>query len=118
MTFGQVYQGPPGCVHGGYIAAVFDEALAMAESLTEQLAVTGTLEIRYRRPTPLERPLRVEAWLVERSGRRITTTGRIVAPDGTVTAEADGVFVVIDPERFGSVGSTPGEGTRSAEPSP
>ncbi len=27
VTFGAAYEGPPGCVHGGYLAATFDEVL-------------------------------------------------------------------------------------------
>ena len=27
VVFGDAYEGPPGCVHGGFIAAAFDEVL-------------------------------------------------------------------------------------------
>jgi hypothetical protein len=32
--FGNAYEGPPGCVHGGYIAAAFDELLGLVQSTT------------------------------------------------------------------------------------
>ncbi len=51
-NFGVAYEGPPGYVHGGIIAAAFDEVLGMAQSLTGNPGMTGTLSIRYRRPDP------------------------------------------------------------------
>ena len=33
VFFGRAYEGAPGCVHGGFVAAVFDEALGMATEL-------------------------------------------------------------------------------------
>ena len=52
-TFDYQYEGPPTCVHGGVIAEVFDEMLGISNLLVGQGAMTGTLTIRYRRPTPL-----------------------------------------------------------------
>ncbi len=48
VTFGVAYEGPPGHVHGGFLAAAFDEVLGMAQSLTGNPGMTGTLTIRYR----------------------------------------------------------------------
>lgn len=95
VTFGAAYEGPPGCVHGGYLAAVFDEVLGMVQSLTGNPGMTGTLTVRYRRPTPLRRQLRFEGELVRVEGRKIFTTGRSLA-DGEVTAEAEAVFISVD----------------------
>ena len=39
--------------HGGYVAAAFDEVLGLAQDLGGQSGMTGTLTIKYRRPTPL-----------------------------------------------------------------
>ena len=36
MTFGSAYEGPPGCVHGGFVAAAFDEVLGFVQSLGGQ----------------------------------------------------------------------------------
>ena len=57
VTFGSAYEGPPGHVHGGIVAAAFDEVLGMAQSLSGQSGMTGTLTVRYRKPTPLHREL-------------------------------------------------------------
>ena len=93
--FGSAYEGPPGCVHGGYIAAAFDEVLGMAQSLGGRPGMTGTLTVRYRRPTPLRAELRFEATLDRLEGRKIFTSGRLMHGD-VVTAEAEAVFITVD----------------------
>ena len=53
VTFGSAYEGPPGSLHGGFVAATFDEVLGFVQSLGGNPGMTGTLTIKYRRPTPL-----------------------------------------------------------------
>ena len=57
--------------------------------------MTGTLTVRYRRPTPLHRDLRFEGTLDRVEGRKIFTTGRCFDGDD-VTAEAEGLFIPVD----------------------
>lgn len=95
VCFGSAYEGPPGCVHGGYLAAAFDEVLGMAQSMSGRPGMTGSLTVRYRRPTPLHHDLVFEGRLISVSGRKISTQGRCLA-DGEVTAEADGLFISVD----------------------
>jgi len=97
--FGAPYEGPPGCVHGGWVAAAFDEVLGFAQSLTGTPGMTGTLTIRYRRPTPLETDLHFEARVERSEGRKRFVQGTVTAA-GQLTAEAEGIFVAIDPARF------------------
>lgn len=95
VTFGSAYEGPPGCVHGGYIAAAFDELLGATQSLSGSPGMTGTLTVRYRSPTPLHAPLRLEGRIREVDGRKIHTEGSLHAGD-RLCAEAEGVFISID----------------------
>ncbi|WP_343387244.1 PaaI family thioesterase [Candidatus Amarobacter glycogenicus] len=93
--FGLHYEGPPGHVHGGFVAAALDELLGMAQSLSDKSGMTGTLTVRYRRPTPLHKELSFTAWVDRVEGRKIFTTGTI--HDGeTLCAEAEGVFISVD----------------------
>jgi acyl-coenzyme A thioesterase PaaI-like protein len=94
-VFHAAYEGPPGYVHGGWIALAFDEMLGMANIASGHPGMTGRLSVRYRRPTPLHRPVAFEAWTEEVDGRRIVTRGTL-SLDGAVTAEAEGLFVIID----------------------
>lgn len=93
--FGSAYEGPPGAVHGGYVAAAFDELLGMAQSLGGKPGMTGTLTVRYRRPHPLHTEIRFEGELVRVEGRKIFTVGRSFA-DGELRAEAEGIFISVD----------------------
>ena len=99
VEFGAAYEGPPGHVHGGFVAAAFDEVLGFAQSLTGNPGMTAGLTIRYRSPTPLRTLLRFDAGVDRVEGRKIFTSGTLAAA-GRVTAEAEAVFVSIDPERF------------------
>jgi len=102
IRFGSAYEGPPGSVHGGVVAATFDEVLGMTQSLSGQPGMTGTLTVKYRRPTPLHRDLRFEGTLDRVDGRKIFTTGRCFDGD-TLTAEAEGLFVRVDFERIAAM---------------
>ncbi len=97
-VFHAVYEGPPGYVHGGWIALAFDEILGMANIASGHPGMTGRLSVRYRRPTPLHTEVHLEGWTEQVDGRRLVTRGTLEV-DGVVTAEAEGLFVVIDPER-------------------
>jgi acyl-coenzyme A thioesterase PaaI-like protein len=92
------YEGPPGCVHGGIIAACFDQVLNVANLTAGVPGLTAALEIRYRKPTPLDRDVRFEADIPDVDGRRVRTTGRLRAGD-VVCAEATGTFVRLPLDR-------------------
>jgi acyl-coenzyme A thioesterase PaaI-like protein len=100
--FGSAYEGPPGCVHGGVVAAAFDDVLGLTQSMSGQMGMTGNLTVRYRRPTPLHTDLRFEGRLDSVSGRKVLTSGSLFA-EGRLTAEATGLFVTVPPERFGAL---------------
>lgn len=92
---GPAYEGPPHGVHGGWVAALFDELLGMAQGLGESKGVTATLKIRYRHVTPLDEDLRFEGWVHEDRGRALIARGTCHAGK-TLTAEAEGLFVRVD----------------------
>ena len=94
-VFHGAYEGPPGFVHGGWIALGFDEILGMANIASGHPAMTGRLGVRYRRPTPLHRPVLFEGWTDQVDGRRVVTRGTLTVDDG-ITAEAEGLFVKLD----------------------
>jgi acyl-coenzyme A thioesterase PaaI-like protein len=94
-TFGAAYEGPPGCVHGGYIAAAFDEVLGSAQSLGGRPGMTARLTVNYRSPTPLHTELAFAARVVDVDGRKTFTEGTLHAGD-RLCAEGEGLFVAID----------------------
>jgi acyl-coenzyme A thioesterase PaaI-like protein len=96
-TFGAAYEGPPGFVHGGWIACAFDEVLGIANITSGNPGMTARLTVHYRKPTPLFHELVVRAWNDRVEGRRILSRAEIWDGD-TLTAEADGIFVQPRPE--------------------
>jgi acyl-coenzyme A thioesterase PaaI-like protein len=92
VRFGAAYVGPPVSVHGGVIAALFDELLGCANLANEVGGMTGTLRVKYLSPTPIGEELRLEGWVERIDGRKVFTRGTIHHRD-TLTAEADGVFI-------------------------
>lgn len=98
-NFGQAYEGPPGCVHGGYVAAAFDEVLGATQSLSGAPGMTGTLTVRYEKPTPLKSELRFEGRLVGVERRKIFTEGACYAGN-LLTATAKGTFISMQPGAF------------------
>jgi acyl-coenzyme A thioesterase PaaI-like protein len=109
-AFGTACEGPPGYVHGGWIALAFDEALGMANVAGGRAGMTGRLTVRYRRPTPLHTDVLLETWTERVEGRRFTTVGTLRVDD-EITAQAEGLFVAIGAERtleyFGDPPVTP-----------
>lgn len=102
VVFGSAYEGPPGHVHGGFVAASFDELLGVTQSLSGSPGMTGRLTINYRRPTPLRTELRMEGTLDSVDGRKILCTGRLFHGD-VLCAEAEGLFISIGGEVFATL---------------
>jgi acyl-coenzyme A thioesterase PaaI-like protein len=113
-TFHAAYEGPPGYVHGGCVALAFDELLGMTNIASGHPGMTGRLTVRYLKPTPLHRPVELHGRVDRVEGRRIVSRGELLV-DGVRTAEAEGLFINIDPrlaaEYFGHVAAPePGDG--------
>ena len=89
VIFGAAYEGPPGHVHGGFVAAMFDELLGFAQL---SAGFTGTLTIRYRKPTPLHKQLTLKAWPERVDGRKRIIKGTCHFGE-TLLSEAEGLFI-------------------------
>ena len=98
-TFGHVYEGPPGCLHGGIVAAMFDMVLGAAASFAQRPTLTGTLSVRYRRPTPLMEEIRFVGWIDRLEERKTITKGEAWAGDDLL-AEAEAIFVLVNTTRY------------------
>jgi hypothetical protein len=101
-VFGYPYEGPPTCVHGGVIAELMDELLGSANIITNRAGMTGTLTVKYRKPTPLLTPLDLVARQTHTEGRKIFAWGGIYH-EGELTAEAEGIFIELGPTKMLSI---------------
>ncbi|MBN1834933.1 MAG: PaaI family thioesterase [Spirochaetales bacterium] len=97
------HQSYPGRLHGGIAAAILDETIGRAIMMgteEEVWGVTAEFTIRYRKPIPLEAPLRVVARITRRGGRVFEGTGEILLEDGSVAAEGEGRYIRMPLERI------------------
>ena len=93
-NLGLPFQGPPGRVHGGVIAAMLDVLMAKTQDLTRTMGVTGTLSIRYIRATPLKTDIAMEARVLRTEGRKLFCEGRFFV-NGEQTVHAEGVWIAM-----------------------
>lgn len=109
VTYGPTHEGAPGLVHGGMLAAAFDELIGLPTGLAGFHSLTARLTVRYRSPTPLGEPLMYTASLDGINGRKLTTSGELrVVADGRLCAEAEGLFITVGAGMFER--KTDGEG--------
>ena len=92
FVLGAAYEGPPEHVHGGVCALVLDHVLGATAHQPGRPAYTGTLTLRYRRRTPLGRPLRAQAHIERTEGVKTFAVGHLADEHG-ITVEAEGVFI-------------------------
>lgn len=71
VAFPISYEGPPGIVHGGFLAVFFDCVLQELNCALGLAGKTAELSVRFRRPAPLLTPLTYRAERVV-DDRRIT----------------------------------------------
>ncbi len=95
-VFSGAFEGPPAHVHGGVLAAAFDEVLGLAQLACGLAGMTGRLTIHYRRPTPIGVEVRFAARITSVSGRKVVVTGEsrvLFQGEWVVSAESDGLFI-------------------------
>jgi len=91
VTIPEHFNGYPGVVHGGIVAALLDETAArtvLMDGGFDDLMVTLKLEVTYRRPTPTLTPLTVVGRLLRRAANRAAAESEVRLPDGSVVARA------------------------------
>ena len=91
-TYSPAYEGPIGNVHGGFVAAAFDDLMGMAQMASGIAGYTGTLTVKMLRPTPLGRRIDYEAGVDRVDGRKIYVWAKSRDVD-IVLAEAEIVFI-------------------------
>ena len=88
------HQGFPGRMHGGIISTVLDEVLGRSLNVKhpEEWSVTVELNVRFKKPIPLDTELKAVSRLEKENRKLFEATGEIYLPDGTIAATAWGKF--------------------------
>ena len=95
FQFKQTHQSYPGRTHGGMISALLDELVGRAIWIYDenQWGVTMTLEVKFRKPVPLDTNLKGVGRIISQTSRTFTGTGEILDIKGNVLAEAKAVYM-------------------------
>ncbi|MGC8510435.1 MAG: PaaI family thioesterase [Acidimicrobiales bacterium] len=96
---GPAFAGAPGRAHGGILATLIDETMGTVLAHHDVFALTAWLHVTFTAAAPLGQPVTARAWLADRDGRKLTIQARVVAQD-TLVAEAEALFVAVDPRPF------------------
>ncbi len=90
------WEGYPGVVHGGLLSAMLDDLMCHAfYSASQQLAVTATMEVRFRHPARIGSRLYCNARTGKRHGRLMDTEGEIRDQDGWLIATAKSRLMIM-----------------------
>jgi acyl-coenzyme A thioesterase PaaI-like protein len=91
-------QGYGGIAHGGMITTVLDEVMGWVLSYRQIWAVTGRLNVTFRKPVEIGVETLARAWIVADHGRRLEVAADLRrASDDLLLAEGSGVFVRVPP---------------------
>jgi acyl-coenzyme A thioesterase PaaI-like protein len=103
-TVPERYQGYPGVVHGGIVAAMLDEVAGRThmEGNPPRFMYTARLELRYRRNVPVGQPLRLVGKAGKSKGRSAAASAMIYDQEGILLAEAEALLVDIPAEVIGA----------------
>jgi acyl-coenzyme A thioesterase PaaI-like protein len=99
VSLPEKYQGYPGMVHGGIVAAMLDEIAgrALMGGNPPRFMYTARMDIHYRSNVPIGEPLRLIGRVGKIKNRTATATGTLYNAEGDLLAEAE-VLLVNVPE--------------------
>jgi uncharacterized protein (TIGR00369 family) len=108
FTASDEHQSYPGRAHGGVVSAILDEVIGRAIQVAhpEVFGVTLDLNVRFRKPVPLNVPLRVIAEITKDTHRAFEGEGRILLEDGSVAAEATARYLRLPVDTISEGGLT------------
>ncbi|MBU0558982.1 MAG: PaaI family thioesterase [Bacteroidota bacterium] len=90
-----VHQSYPGRLHGGIASAILDETIGRAilnVFETEVWGVTIDLNVKFKKPIPLNEELKVVGRITEENSRIFVGTGEIYLKNGDVAVTAKGKY--------------------------
>ena len=96
----QRFQGWESVAHGGIACTILDEVMAWALVGEDNWGLTARLNVDFRRPVEVEKPIRAEGEVTRTRRRLVDTAGRIVdAAGGDVLASATATYVAAGSDR-------------------
>lgn len=97
VTLGPNFQGWKNIAHGGIAMALLDEAMAHAAGHAGHRGVTGSMNVRFRKPVPLGEPLEVRGRVAWQRRNVLGLEAAVTDGSGTTLVQGDGNFVSMGP---------------------
>jgi len=91
----KIHQGYPGRLHGGIASTILDEAMGRTIGIIDEniWGVTIELTVKFRKPIPLEKEVKVVCTLVNEGSRMFEGEGRIILENGDAAVIAHGKYM-------------------------
>jgi acyl-coenzyme A thioesterase PaaI-like protein len=93
VTLAPQYQGWRGIAHGGIVMALLDEAMAHAAGFAGHRGVTASVNVRFRKPVPLEEPIEVLGRVTWQRRSVLGVEASVLDGDGNLLVRGEGSFV-------------------------
>ena len=104
LTLPERFQGWESVAHGGIVATILDEVMAWSVIGRGTWGVTARLNLAFKRPISIGRPIRAEGWVTHDRRRMIHTAGHVLDGNtGRVLATAEGAFIAVPPDQLATL---------------
>lgn len=105
----EIHMSYPGRLHGGIAAAICDETIGRAFLTNHEDAwgVTMTMNLRYKKPTPLNENLVCRGEITRETSRTFEGKGELMTADGTVCVSAEATYMKIPLDTIIAQGNQP-----------
>ena len=99
------HQSYPERLHGGISATILDETLGRAITIEEETiwGVTAELNIKYKKPVPLDQELKVVAKITRNTNRMFEGEGKILLANGDIAVTATGKYIKMSLDKIADV---------------
>ena len=97
------FQGYPGVLHGGIVAAILDEVSGrahMGDADTPRFMFTGKLEVKYRKNVPIGQPLKIIGKAGKDRKKFVEAWAGIYDEGGELLAEANAIHINVPQDKL------------------
>ncbi len=98
----ECHQSYPNRMHGGIISALLDEIIGRAITILEPetFGVTASLEVKFKKPVPLNEPIKVVGKIIKNTRMFFETEGFVEDQNGNILAIAHATYVKQNVEKI------------------
>jgi uncharacterized protein (TIGR00369 family) len=96
---GQHFEGYSEVIHGGILSTLLDEVMVKALFSIDIIAVTMEITVKFRKPAATGQELTIRGYPGEVKSKTARARGEVLIEDGSIAADADGIFYILKGDR-------------------